>query len=55
MDAHPIVSEIKILVDRRDPKKFVLPEDKRVMLILDLAFIPFGIMCLFGIANILTQ
>ncbi|MDE6726332.1 MAG: DUF3592 domain-containing protein [Oscillospiraceae bacterium] len=55
MDAHPVGSEIKILVDCRNPKRFVLPEDKRVMLILGLAFVPFGTLCLFGIANILTQ
>lgn len=53
LDAHPVGSEIKILVDRKNPKRFVLPEDKRVMLILSWVFIPFGVLCLFGIANLL--
>ena len=55
IEAHPVGSEMKILVDRKNPKRFVLPEDKRVMLILSWVFIPFGVLCLFGVANLLMQ
>ncbi|MDE6733354.1 MAG: DUF3592 domain-containing protein [Oscillospiraceae bacterium] len=55
LDAHPVGSEMKILVDRKNPKRFVLPEDKRVMLILSWVFIPFGVLCLFGVANLLLE
>ena len=55
MTAHPVGSKMKVLVSSRDPKKFVLPEDSRISLILGICFIAGGAAALTGMIELLIQ
>lgn len=48
LDAHPVGTEIKILVNIHNPKKFILPEDRWTLLIMGGMFTLGGIGSLIG-------
>lgn len=48
MEAHPVGTEMKILVNSHNPKKFILPEDRRTLLIPGIIFTVGGIGSLAG-------
>lgn len=48
MDAHPVDTKMKILVNTHDPKKFILPEDRWILLLMG------GMFSLGGIASLIA-
>lgn len=48
MEAHPVGTEMKILVNSHNPKKFILPEDRRTLLIPGIIFTVGGVGSLAG-------
>lgn len=55
MDAHPVGSEMKILVNIRNPKKFILPEDRWTLIIMGSMFTLGGIGSLAGMISLLIK
>lgn len=55
MEAHPVGTEMKILVNPRNPKKFILPEDRQTLLIPAAFFMPGGIASLMGMIILWTK
>lgn len=53
MESHPVGTAIKILVNSRNPKKFILPEDMRKLLIPGIIFSVGGIGSLAGMISVL--
>ncbi len=52
MDSHPAGTTMKILVSRHNPKKFILPEDTKKLLIPGVVFSVGGIGSLIGMISI---
>lgn len=48
MESHPVGTVIKILVSSRDPKKFILPEDTKKLMIPGIIFSVGGVVSLAG-------
>lgn len=55
MDAHPVGTEMKILVNIRNPKKFILPEDRWTLIIMGGMFTLGGIGSLAGVLSLLIK
>lgn len=55
MDAHPVGTTIKILVDPKKPKLFILPEDMKKPLIPGIIFTVGGIGSLAGVISLLIK
>lgn len=54
MDAHPVGTAIKIVVNPRDPKEFIMPEDLKKLLIPGIIFSVGGVGCLAGAINMIA-
>lgn len=52
LDAHPVGTEMKILVNIHNPKKFILPEDRWTLLIMGGMFTLGGIGSLIGMISL---
>lgn len=55
MDSHPVGTVIKIIVNSRDPKKFVFPEDTKKLLLPGIIFSAGGIGSLAGMISLLIR
>lgn len=55
LDAHPVGTEIKILVNIHNPKKFILPEDKWILMVMGGMFTLGGIASLIGMIDLLLK
>ncbi len=55
INAHPVGTELKILVNIHNPKKFILPEDRWTLIIMGGMFSLGGIGCLIGIISLLIK
>lgn len=53
MDAHPVGTAIKIVVNPRNPRKFIFPEDLKKLLIPGIIFSVGGVGCLAGVISLL--
>lgn len=49
LEAHPVGTEIKILVNVHNPKIFILPEDKWILMLMGGMFTPGGIVSLIAV------
>lgn len=55
LDAHPVGTEIKILVNIHNPKKFIMPEDKWILPVMGGMFTLGGIASLIGMIDLLLK
>lgn len=55
MNAHPVGTEIKILVNIHNPKKFIMPEDKWILMVMGSMFTLGGIASLIGMIDLLLK
>lgn len=55
LDAHPVGTEMKILVNIHNPKRFILPEDKWIPLLMGVMFTLGGAASLIGVISLLIS
>lgn len=55
MDAHPVGTAIKIIVNPRNPRKFIMPEDLKKLLIPGIIFSAGGVGALAGVISMLIK
>lgn len=55
LDTHPVGTEMKILVNIHNPKKFILPEDRWTLIIMGSMFTLGGIGSLAGVISLLIK